>query len=195
MTSTYVDAEALAKKSGSAPPDSVASTCPPWTVSVTVKSKVDYWPKGDVRVWLFLVDGDCSFSDKHTRMDGTVSPAVTFEGHGPQRYKARTSTGDERWTFAEEAIAVTKDTAVQLVIEPQKWVAFNVVDQATNRRVAGAKLKVELGADAKPGLVECSDSVDTRNDEMFFLPKNDSSKLTELSHVDAVWEVVSVTSK
>jgi hypothetical protein len=195
MTSNYVDSEALAKKTGgTSSPGAVASTCPKWTLSVTVKSKVDYWPKGDVRVWLVLRQGTLQFSDKYTGMASAVSPVVTFEGRGPQQYVVRAGTGDQSWTLGEADVTVNADASVQVVIEPQKWVVFQVVDQATGKRVDGAKLSVAIGAAAKSGQLTSSASGDTRNDEMFFLAKNETSKATELTHAD-VWEVVSVTSK
>ncbi len=189
-------AETMAKKGSSSAPDEPVKGGPAWNVTVTVRSSVDYWPKEDVQVWLFLRDGNLQHPTKLTRMVSPRAPPVVFDGHGPQRYDARASTRTAPWTFTEKTIEVTShDVEVELVILPKKWVAFKVVDATTKERIGDAKLTLALGGEAKPGELTTSASADARNAELFHFDREGTSKVTLLTHGDDVWEVDSVTSE
>jgi hypothetical protein len=197
MSNGFDGSQLQAEKGGSSSkPDESVGGCPEWTITVTVKSSVDYWPKEEVQVWLYLMSGNVQDVTKLTKMETPTAPPVSFKGHGPQRYSARASTRTAPWKFTEKEIEVTsEDLAVELVLEPKPWIAVKVIDATTKTRIGGAKVKVTLGGEAKPGEVTSTDKDENRNVEMIHFERDGVSKVTGLTHADDVWEVDSVTSE
>lgn len=170
-----------------------AQPCPQWTVRVTVKSTVDTWPDQRVRVWLQLREGSLWPADKYTRMEAKTSAPVEFLGRGAQTYMARASTPGHDWKFVEQRVRVdgTQTVEVELALEPTHFVAFKLLDDATDEPVTGLTFKLTLPGNKAHDL-EITDA--ETGEHAVDLRRNDPTEVVSLEVPgDDIWEVVALT--